>query len=156
MGASNSNEHLEKKSNFNVISLGIIFDYEQKQVLIGRRENDPHFPDLSWVFPGGSIEKDQPIEKSVGEKIKKQTGLKVNVLGTTLSRIYPKDKNLLIIYFLCQNLSSKEVSPGGKLKELKWVLPEELENFFTTSIDPLLKNYLIDISNNSKKESNPK
>jgi 8-oxo-dGTP pyrophosphatase MutT (NUDIX family) len=42
-----------KKGVFLVNLLGIIYDPVAKKVLIGRRENDPHLKDLSWVFPGG-------------------------------------------------------------------------------------------------------
>ena len=32
--------------------------------------------------------------------------------------------------------------PGGDLKELKWVSPDELQDYFTTSFDPKLKEYI--------------
>jgi len=43
------------KTPFQVILLSVIFDPAKRKILIGKRENDPNIPKLSWVFPGGSL-----------------------------------------------------------------------------------------------------
>jgi len=37
---------------FMVNVLGIVYDPQTRQILIGKRENDPYIPELSWTFPG--------------------------------------------------------------------------------------------------------
>lgn len=131
-------------NNFQVIILGIIFDPKTRRILIGRRENDPYLPQLSWVFPGGKLTDDGEINKTLKEKIKVQTGLIVKNLGAVFSKTYEEKRDLLAIYFLCEAINGKEKA-GEDLKEIKWVKPAELEKHFTTSFHPRLKEYLISI-----------
>lgn len=133
-----------KMNNFKVILLGIIFDPKERKILIGRRENDPNLPALSWVFPGGDLTKDGEMNKTLKEKIKEQTGLEVKNLGAVFSKTYEERRDMVAIYFLCEAIKGK-MKKGGKLKELKWVKPAEIEKHFTISFHPRLKEYLINI-----------
>jgi ADP-ribose pyrophosphatase YjhB (NUDIX family) len=133
-----------KINNFQVIVLGIIFDPKERKILIGRRENDHYLPELTWCFPGGSLENDGEINKTLKEKIKEQTGLDVKNLGAVFSKTYEEKRDLLAVYFLCEAISGK-AKKGGKLKELKWVKPQEIESHFKVSFHPRLKEYLINI-----------
>ncbi len=133
-----------KINNFQVIVLGIIFDPKERKILIGRRENDPYLPQLTWCFPGGSLTSDGEINKVLKEKIKEQTGLLVKNLGAVFSKTYEEKRDLVAIYFLCEAIGGK-AKKGGKLKELKWVKPKEIEEHFKVSFHPRLKEYLINI-----------
>ena len=131
-------------NNFQVIVLGIIFDPKERKILIGRRENDPYFPEITWCFPGGGLSDDGEINKRLKEKIKIQTGLEVKNLGAVFAKSYEEKRNILAIYFLCEAIGGK-AKKGEHLKELKWVKPAELEKHFTTSFHPRLKEYLLNI-----------
>lgn len=133
----------EKKDTFQVILLGIIYDPKKKKILIGRRENDQYIKELSWCFPGGSLDEND-IEKCLEKKIKLKTGLEVSNLGSVFSKTYPEKRDLLAVYYLCEVVKGKE-KHGDDLKELKWVSPEELENYFTTSFHPHLKEYILNL-----------
>lgn len=135
---------MEKKEEFQVALLGIIFDPEKKKILIGRREKDPHIPELTWSFPGGRITPGEDVEETLKEKIKKKTGLEIENLGSVYSRIPPEKKDLLLIYFLCEVTGGKE-EKADDLLELKWVDPEELEEHFTTSFHPHVKEYILNL-----------
>ena len=76
----------ERINNFQVIVLGIIFDPKERKILIGRRENDPYFPNIRWVFPGGRLTEDGEINRALKEKIMEQTGLTVKNLGAVFSK----------------------------------------------------------------------
>ncbi|MDP2628403.1 MAG: NUDIX domain-containing protein [Nanoarchaeota archaeon] len=128
-------------NKFNVIVLGIIFDPKTKKILIGRRENDPYFPQLSWCFPGDNVSKDGEINKLLKEKIKEQTGFEVKNLGAVFAKTYEERRDFLSIYFLCEVTKGK-LKAGGEIKEVKWVNPEELEKHFSVSFHPRLKEYL--------------
>ena len=130
------------KGSFFVTTLGIIFDTTNRKILIGRRENDPHIRKLTWSFPGGSPEHGIDLERSVERLIEKKTGLDVKNLGCIFARISKENKNFLLIYYLCEVIGGKE-NPKDDLHELKWVKPTELESYFTTSLDPRLKEYIM-------------
>jgi len=134
-----------EKNSFFVILLGVIFDTKKKKILIGRRENDPYIHELTWVFPGGRAEKtDAELEETLKIKIKEETGMNVENLGVIFAKTYPENRNFLSVYYLCEAVSGKE-KPAGDLKELKWVKPEELEKYFTTSFHPTMKEYIMNL-----------
>ncbi len=132
-------------NQFNVIILGIIFDPKTRRVLIGRGKNDPYVPKLTWCFPGGRLSDDGEINKSLKEKIKEQTGLEVKNLGAVFAKTYEEKRDLLAIYFFCEAIRGK-LKADGKIKELKWVKPLEVEKHFTTSFHPRLKEYLVHLA----------
>ncbi len=132
----------QKKGLFFVVSLGIIFDTEKRKILIGKRIDDPYVRKLSWSFPGGVPSYHEDPERHLERVIKEKTGITVKNLGCVFARILRENNNLLLMYYLCEAVSGKE-KPGDDIVELKWVKPEELEKYFTTTFDPRLKEYIL-------------
>jgi len=132
------------KAPFEVIVLGIIFDPARRKILIGKRENDPDIPKLTWCFPGGKLLYGQDIDKTLKKAVKVKTGYEVKNLGTIFSKTYPEKKDLMAVYFLCEVFKGKEKA-GGNFLELKWVKPGEIEKHFTTSFHPRLKEYIMNL-----------
>ena len=132
------------KGVFAIIVLGIIYDPEKKKILIGRRENDPHIKELSWCFPGGTPEYGEELESAIKREVKEKTNLNVESLGTIFSKTYPEKQELLAIYYLLEKTGGEEQA-GDNFKEIKWVAPEELEENFTTSFHPTLKEYILNL-----------
>jgi len=133
------------KGIFLVNVLGIVFNTETRKILIGRKENDPYVPKLSWCFPGGRPKHNEELEDAVKREVKEETGLDVESLGSIFTRILPEQKNILLIYYLCEVTGGKE-KMSDEFKELKWVKPNELEKHFTTSIHPQLKEYILNLN----------
>lgn len=129
---------------FQAILLGIIFDSAKRKILIGRRENDPYIKKLTWCFPGGKLTPGEDIDKTLKKKIKKKTGYNVENLGVVFTKAYPEHEKIIAVYFLCEVIKGKEKA-GDDLKELKWVIPKELEKNFTTSFHPQLKEYILNL-----------
>jgi ADP-ribose pyrophosphatase YjhB (NUDIX family) len=129
---------------FENILLAIIYNPETKKILIGRRENDPHIKELSWCFPGGRPCAEEDIDECLKKKVKLKTGYEISSLGAVFAKTYPEKRNLFAVYYLCEVTGGKEEF-GDDLVELKWVAPEELEKFFTTSFHPILKEYIINL-----------
>lgn len=127
---------------FLVNTLGVVFDPATKKFLIGRRENDPHFEKLSWSFPGGRPSSGEDLEESFEKVIEKRTGLVVKSLGPVFSRLLKEDDKILMIYYLCEAVGGELKESDEKFKEFKWVSPDELESYFTTSFDPRLKEFI--------------
>ena len=134
----------EESKQFDVVLLGIVYDPKKRMILIGRREKDPHIKNITWCFPGGKVKTEEEMEDILNNRIKSKTGLKVANLGSVYSRIPPEKKDLLLIYFLCEVVGGKE-KPLRDFVELKWVKPEEIENHFTTSFHPNLKEYILNL-----------
>lgn len=132
------------EKEFTVVVLAIIFDPRKRKILIGKRENDPYVKELGWVFPGGRLRHKETEEQTIRRKVKEETGLKVENLGTVFSRIFPEKKDFFLIYNLCELTGGSEKA-GGDIKELKWVNPDELQSYFTTSFDPKLKEYIMNL-----------
>ncbi len=133
-----------KKGVFLCVTVGIIFDTKKRMILIGRRMNDPYNKELSWTFPGGIPNYNVDLEKNVEQIIYKKTGVKVKNLGCVFSRIFAENRKILLMYYLCESIDGEE-QPSDDIVELKWVKPEELENYFTTSFDPRLKEYIMNL-----------
>jgi len=130
---------------FNIILLAIIFDPAKRKILIVRRgDEDEDIKNLIWQFPEGRLRYGNDVDEILEGKIKKKTGLDIKNLGAVSSKIYPEKEDLLAIYFLCEVISGKE-KPADDFVELKWVKPEELENYFTTSFHPHMKEYILNL-----------
>ena len=138
---SNFNWEQFNKGVFLVNVLGIVYNSQTKMILIGRRENDPYFKELSWVFPGGRPDYGSELEDSLKSIIKEQTGLEVKVEKIVFAKIYPEKREFLSVYYLSGPIGGVEQAGGG-LVELKWVKPTEVKNYFTTSLHPKLLEYL--------------
>lgn len=126
---------------FLVNLLGIIFNPETKKILIGKRENDPFFEELTWGFPGGRPAYLEDLEDYLKLEIKKKTNLDVDVKKIVFAKTYPENREFLSIYYQCEVVGGEEKA-GEKFAEIKWVEVDELEKYFTSSIHPELLKYL--------------
>lgn len=133
------------KGIFMVNVIGVVFDTKTRKILIGKKENDPNIPQLSWCFPGGRPKHDEELEDSVKREVKEETGLDVESLGPIFARILPEQENILMIYYLCELVEGEESERDDEFTELKWVSPEDVEKHFTTSFDIKLKEYIMNL-----------
>jgi len=132
------------ETNFAAIVVAVIYDPAKKKILIGKRENDPNLPNLSWCFPGGRLNPGEEIDKKLKKQVKDKTGYDIKNLGIIFSNINNEKEDLLQIFFLTEVFTGKE-KPAGGLTELKWVDPEELEEYFGKPFNSRLKEYLINL-----------
>lgn len=114
------------------------------KVLIGRRENDPYIRELSWCFPGGRPGYEEDLEYYLQIEVEKKTGLKIKPEKVFFAKTYPENRKFTSIYYLCRVIGGVE-KPGEKFKEIKWVKPEELKDYFTTSLHPMLYQIILDL-----------
>jgi len=135
---------MESKNNFEVILLAVIFNPKTKKILIGRRENDPFIPKLTWCFPGGHAVVGEDVDQSLKKIVKLKTGLTIKNLGAIFSKTYPEKQDLLAVYFLTEAYEGEEKARDD-LVELKWVSSKELEKYFTTSFHKKFREFLIDL-----------
>jgi len=126
---------------FLVNVLGIVYDRETKNVLIGRREDDPNIKNLSWTFPGGRPEYKNELEHYLKHEVRLKTGVSIDVEKIIFAKTYPEKRDFLSIYYLCKPIGGHEKA-GEKFKEIKWIKPTEATKYFTTSLHPTLLEYL--------------
>ncbi len=126
---------------FKVTVLGVIFDPRTKKILIGKRQEDKSAPDLRWCFVGGQLTSQQELDKVLKSKIKQRTGLNVKNLGAIFADNSSMKENFLLLYFLCEAIEGEEKA-GEKFKELKWINPKEISEYFNHPIHSRLKEYL--------------
>ena len=129
------------KGIFLVNVLAIIYNPRTKKILIGRRENDPHIKELSWCFPGGRPSYKEDLEFQLKHIIKIKTGLEVDVKKVVFAKTYPEKREFLSIYYFTELVKGKE-KLGENIKELKWIKPIEVKNYFTTSLHPEILEFL--------------
>jgi len=129
---------------FLVNVLGIVYNPKIKKILIGRREKDPYVKQLSWTFPGGRPAYKKELEFYLKHEIKIKTGLDVDVKKIVFAKTYPEKREFLSIYFLCEVAGGKEKA-GEKFVEIKWIKPMEAEKYFTTSLHPKLKKFILNL-----------
>lgn len=113
------------------------------KTLIGRRENDPYLKQLTWSFPGGRPAYEEDLEYYLKFEVKKKTNLDIEPQKVIFAKTYPENRQFLSIYYLCQVIGGEERA-GEKFVEIKWVKPEELKTYFTTSLHPKLYSMILD------------
>ncbi len=121
--------------------LGIVYNPETRQILIGKRENDTHIKELSWTFPGGRPAYEEDLEFYLKHEIKIKTGLDVEVKKIIFAKTYPEKREFISIYYYCEVVGGEERA-GEKFVELMWVKPTEVQKYFTTSLHSKLLEYL--------------
>ena len=121
--------------------LAIVYDPETRQILIGRRENDPYLKELSWCFPGGRPAYEQDLEHYLKLEVNKKTGLNTEVEKIIFAKTYPEKREFLSIYYQCRVIGGQEKA-DEKFVEIKWIKPTDVQNYFTTSLHPKVLEYL--------------
>jgi len=125
--------------------LGIIYNPQTKQILIGKRESDPFIKELSWCFPGGRPAYENDLEFYLKHEVKIKTNLDIDVKGVIFAKTYPEKREFLSIYYYCE-VTQGEEKAGEKFVELKWIKPDEVQKYFTTSLHQELLDYLKTLS----------
>ncbi|MFA6249969.1 MAG: NUDIX domain-containing protein [Candidatus Shapirobacteria bacterium] len=121
--------------------LAIVYNPQTRQILIGLRQNDPYLKELSWCFPGGRPAYENDLEYYLKLEVKKKTNLDIEVKNIIFAKTYPEKREFLSIYYHCEVVGGQE-KVGEKFVDLKWTKPSEVQSYFTTSLHPIILNYL--------------
>ncbi|MEK6819815.1 MAG: NUDIX hydrolase [Nanoarchaeota archaeon] len=124
------------------LALGIVFDTENKKILIAKRKKQAYITGLTWCFPGAKIDYEQDLEEAIKLGIKEKTGLRVESLGSIFAETHLRNEGKLFsVYYLCELISGKE-KLSDEFEEMKWISPSEVEEHFETELHPILREYL--------------
>lgn len=131
-----------------VVGLGIIVDKKGRVLIGSRTDKDPWVKNLSWVFPGGSVNS-LDFETELKKKMLLETGLLVSVNSLVSTRIHPdaffKKAQVIALYFHCSPANESQMTPGNGLSELKWVWPTEVYKYFTNSVSDDVAKFLFSL-----------
>lgn len=125
---------------FLVNALAII--YKDGKILVGKRKGtDPYIKELTWTFPGGRLYHTKSLEDSLKAEVKKKTNLDVEIKKLVFARVWPEKKEFLLLYYYCEPTGGTEKA-GEKFTEIKWVKPTEVTEYFTSSVDLEIMEFL--------------
>lgn len=95
--------------------IGLIFDQDQKRVLLIKRRDIP-----IWVLAGGGIDEDETPEQAVIREVFEETGLKTKIIRKVAEYSYSNSKRKSYL-FLCEALSG-ELTTGPETKDINYFL----------------------------------
>jgi ADP-ribose pyrophosphatase YjhB (NUDIX family) len=130
---------MECECKFKVKIIGILFNPSARKILIGRNEGEK---DLSFLE--GVLKYDEPLDVGLKRVAKEKTGYKVHNLGAIYAENKLKEKDELILYFLCEATEGNEKA-GKNVTELKWVEPKEISKLIKEKLPARLKEYIINL-----------
>jgi 8-oxo-dGTP diphosphatase len=88
---------------------------------------------MKWELPGGKLEFGEDPEATVVREIKEETGYDVKVksmipITKTSQWDYPDHKrHVLLLGFDCEHVSGEVSRKDGKIKDVKWFRPAEID-----------------------------
>lgn len=127
------------------VALGVVRNKDKKVLIVLRKkiESGTNNVKLTWVYPGGSVEKNETKERAAEREVLEESGYKVRA-GEVISEKPHPEFPVYIYYVEC---SLENAEPDGKVNEdiqsIKWVEPKDLPNYFTTNIDQKVLSYLL-------------
>ena len=130
---------MEQSNKFEVIILGIIFNPATRQVLIGKAKGDKN-----WSFLEGDLKHNEELDVGIKKVAKEKTGYDVKNLGAIFAKNCLEDKDELELYFLCE-IASGEEKKGENVEELKWIKPNQVEEYLNQTLPTRLKEYITNL-----------
>lgn len=136
--SSVSSSSTEANSGLKIISLAIVRNDAGEVLVIKRKKQDDELGGvkLTWVFPGGVVEEYESVVDAAVRETQEETGYMVMAHDLVSKRIFP-NSTVYINYVSCGLLSGSpsEVTDTHEVAEVKWVLPSDLKNHFTSDLD---------------------
>ena len=129
---------------FKIVLVAVIFNRKTGKVLIGRRENDKHIESLTWSFIGGRLNYDECPNEKICFLVKDSVGISISSVKLICSMPHQNQKKVFVNYFFCE-LEDIDVEASGSFVELKWVYAKSIEHYFTTTLQPDVKKYIMSI-----------
>ena len=124
---------------FKVKIIGILFSPKARKILIGRNNGEKYLS-----FLEGVLRYDEELDVGLKRVAKEKTGYGVHNLGAVYAENKLKEKDELVLYFLCEATEGKE-KPGNNVAELKWVSPKEISKFIKGKLPARLKEYILNL-----------
>ena len=129
---TNISHMIEKETPLN-LALGIVFDTENKKILIAKRKKGSHL-EGKWEFPGGKIEPQESPEDCLLRELKEEFGIIADISDFVTESVFNYgDREIKLLGYLV-----KYVSGDFKLNahdEIRWIFPHEFGSFDLAEAD---------------------
>jgi 8-oxo-dGTP diphosphatase len=117
------------------VSLTVIFNDDNKILLVKRNEDDSWCPNC-WALVGGKIEKNESPEEGLEREVKEET--KIDLVKYKLKKII-KENNVLQYLYLSK-INNDFVELNGEHSDYKWYTLDEVKKL--NNVVPELINYI--------------
>ena len=116
---------------------GEVLIVKNRQKEVGKDEAQ-----LIWQFPGGKIKQEETPEETVKRETLDQTGYQIIPKDIIDERKHPEFS--VYIYYVASDIEGQEPQERKETTTdiAKWVRVQELENYFNSSIEDKVKEYL--------------
>jgi 8-oxo-dGTP diphosphatase len=112
---------------------------EHRVLLIRRRKEEIN---LSWQFPGGSVEIGESPERAAVRETQEEAGLVVEAVEVLGRRIHP-DTGRVVFYVACQTVSGQaHIASKREVAEIAWCDRELLARYVPRGVFPVVQEYL--------------
>lgn len=141
---------LRSQMDLEIVFIGLAVIVNKKgEILIGaRKDKDAWVKNLSWGFPSGQM-KSLDFAGNLKERVKSKTNLEIRINSLISARVHPdagfKKTQIVAFYFYCSPVNNTPPKPIKDIKELKWVKPEDVFKYFTTSTSDEVTKFLLSI-----------
>ncbi len=125
------------------IALGIVLK-DGETLLVKRREVEHGLNNemLTWVFPGGKVEKNETVFNSVVREVFEETGYKVKAVSTLDESKHPTFP-VYVSYVACELVDDNANKVEDKeIAEIQWLPVSDFQNVITSSLNIKVKEYL--------------
>lgn len=118
-----------------------IVTHNDKILLVHRADKDPN---LSWAFPGGTVEQGESIFQTAIRELKEETNIDGEVIETIGDRIHPYSKKHMA-YVALRPTSFDILIGDNDLDMCKWFDIHDLDKIFGSPIYEKVNSYLLQI-----------
>ena len=130
-----------EKTKFYVKVIGVLFNPENKKILVGKNKEDKYFS-----FLEGHLDQDEELDVGLKRITNKKTGYIIHNLGTIFARNNIEGKKeTLEVYFLCEATEGQE-KLAENIQEIKWIKAREFEELANQKLPSRLKEYILNIT----------
>lgn len=121
------------------IHLGVVRNRQDEILAVKRRNPEVKGGGtLLWAFPGGRQKFNESREDCVKRTVASETGYVVKPIRQISIRVHPQ-LGVPICYHLCEPATTEraqEPAEGHEIIEIRWVPKIELQQLFTSDLDP--------------------
>ena len=128
-----------EQDKFRIKIVGIIFNPETREVLVGKSEGDE-----KYSFLEGDLNYKEELDDCLKRIITEKTGFIAHNLGAIYAENKLRKEDKVKIHFLCE-ASEGELQKGENIEILEWVKPSEVEGKLGVELPTRLREYILNL-----------
>ena len=130
----------KSKETEDFINLAVVKNKQGEILMIRRKkeETGKNKAVLKWAFPAGKQHLNETREECAEREVLAETGYKIKPIRQISLKMHPQFP-VMIVYHLCELISPEPVakpSESHEVAEIKWVIPSQIKNLITTTLNP--------------------